>query len=205
MTSCVLYHGPGAAQTALDEAGRHGRLLHEPFGDEKGLKVDAARELVSLLLAPPIGVDSGVVVVGPMDKVAPRSADVLLKTVEEPPDYARLILWARDLGGVRKTIQSRCLPVWCPPTGFEETDEELEEVARELLQSVLSERVFEIPEHIKKMKGREKELLAEVAEAMSAMPDVPMVLDLWERVREVARWRNPTYLEVVSVFLPRPT
>ena len=202
MTSCLLYHGPGARQNALDEAARLGRLLHEPFG-EVGLKVDEARLLVSLMQAPPIGVDLGVVIAGPMDKAPPKSADVLLKVIEEPPDFVRPLLWATDLGGVRGTIRSRCLPVWCPTTGFEEGDDELEATARELLQAVLNERIYEIPIHVKKMKGRETELLAEVSEAMSSMPDVPAVLALWERVREVARWRNPTYLEVVAAFLPR--
>ena len=202
MFSCPLYHGPGARQYALDEASRAGVLLHEPFGED-GLKVDAAHEIVSLLQAAPIGIDMGVVVVGPMDKAPPRSADVLLKSVEEPSDYIWLVLWADDLGGVRDTIQSRCLTMWCPATGFEAPDEELESTARELLAAYLGGRYFEVPGLVAKMKGKEAELLGEVADAMGGTLDNPKVPPLWERVREVAKWWRPLPMEIISAFMPR--
>lgn len=202
MRSCLLYHGPGAFQSALDESGRQGRLLHEPFG-ENGLKVAEAREFVSLMLSPPIGIDQGVLIAGPLDRAAPKSADVLLKAIEEFTDFVMPILWATDLGGVRSTIRSRCLPVWSPATGLEPGDDELESAAREVLQAVLHERFYQIPALVQKMKGKEAELLAEACEAMSAMPDVPAVLTLWESVRAAAQWRNPTPLEVIAAFMPR--
>ena len=213
MNSCLLVHGPGARQHALDEAGRIGLLLHEPFGDT-GLKVDEAREFVSLLQAPPLGNDIGVVIAGPMDNTKGlKSADALLKSIEQPNEYVRPLLWADDLGGVKGTIRSRCLPVWCPPTGFEPVDEEVEEVARELLHASLNGNGAVISTLVGKMKadakkkqpGREVELLAEVAEAMTAMLDNPKVLPLWERVRAVARWRNPTQMEIIVAFLPEVT
>lgn len=199
--SALIFHGPGARQHALDEAGRQGRLLAEPFGDN-GLKVGEARDAVALLQSVPIGVDVGIVVVGPLDRAAPKSADVLLKVVEEFHQYVRPILWANDLGGVRGTIRSRCLDVWCPATGYERRDEELEGIARELLNAVLAERYYEVPSLVTKMKGKELELLAEVAEAMTVLLDDPKVFPLWERIRDTARWRNPTPMEVISTFLP---
>ena len=199
--SAVIYHGPGACQVVIDEAGRQGRLLHEPFGD-KGLKIKEAREAVRLLQSVPIGLDLGLVIVGPLDKAPPRSVDVLLKVVEEFNQYVRPLLWAYDLGGVRPTIRSRCLDVWCPATGYEPEDEVLDEVARELLHASLGERYYEVPGLVAQMSGREAELLAEVVNAMSVLLDNPKVLPLWERVRGAARWRNPTAMEVISAFLP---
>jgi len=205
-TSCLLYHGPGARQTAIDEAGRRGRLLHEPFGDA-GLKVDEAREFVALLLEVPLGIDKGVVIAGPMDLAPPKSSDALLKSIEEFNPYVLPLLWATDLGGVAGTIRSRCLPIWCPATGLELADEEVEAAARELLNAVLQGHLYEVPTLVEKVgkngkkSGREYELLAEVAYAMTGMLDNPKVLPLWERVREVARWRNPTPIEVMSAFL----
>jgi len=202
MNSCLLFHGPGARQHALDEAGRIGLLLHEPFGDT-GLKVDEAREFVSLLQAPPLGSDIGVVIAGPMDNTAGlKSADALLKSIEQPNEYVRPILWADDLGGVKGTIRSRCLPIWCPPTGFEPVDEELEAAARELLNAALADQFYAVPRIVAQMKGKEVALLNEVAEAMTVLRDNPEVLSLWERVRAVARWRNPTPMEIITVFLP---
>jgi len=210
MESCILYHGPGAREFALNEASRRGRLLHEPFGETgtTGLKVDEAREFASLLLSAPLGEELGIVVAGPMDLAKPQSADALLKSIEQFNQYVLPILWAHDLGGVQGTIRSRCLDRWCPATGFEPVDEELEEVARQLLSAALGDRVFEIPALVAKMgKSKTKpsryvELLAEVVDAMSAQTDDPKVLALWERVRPVTRWSNPTQMEVIAAFLP---
>jgi len=210
MESCLLYHGPGARQYALDEAGRRGRLLHAPFGEvgATGLKVDEAREFASLLMTAPLGDQLGVVVAGPMDIARPQSADALLKSVEQFNKYVLPILWAHDLGGVQGTIRSRCLDHWCPATGFEPVDEELEEVARQLLSAALDERAYEIPSLVAKMAktktqpSRYVELIAEAVDAMAAQADDPKVRTLWERVRPVTRWRNPTQMEVIAAFLP---
>lgn len=208
--SCRLFHGPGAKQAALDAAEHLGRLLHEPFGDE-GLKVDEAREFVSLLQAAPVGDELGVVIAGPLDHAAPKSTDALLKSVEEPPDCVYPLLWATDLGGVSLTIQSRCLPVWCPnapPVDGDEQDELVETTARELLQAVLDDKLWLVPTLVGKVKGtpkhrgREAELVAEVVDAMSVMMSKPKVRALWSRVRVLATWPNPTPLEVMAAFLP---
>jgi len=210
MDSCILYHGPSAREVALKEAGHRGRLLHTPFGEaaKTGLKVDEAREFASLLLSVPLGSELGIVVAGPMDIAKPQSADALLKSIEQFNQYVLPILWAHDLGGVQKTIQSRCLSVWCPATGFEPVDDELEEVARDLLSAALAGRAQEVPGLVAKMAkskthpSRYVELVAEVADAMSAQTDDPKVLALWERIRPVTRWSNPTQMEVIVAFLP---
>jgi hypothetical protein len=53
-----------------------------------------------------------------------------------------------------------------------------------------------------KKPARYKELVAEVTEAMTARADDPQVRSLWVRVRKVAKWRNPTQLEIITAFLP---
>jgi len=209
MDSCLLFHGPGARQHAIDDANRRGRLIHDPFGDD-GLKVDEAREFVGLLQVAPSCRETGIVIAGPMDKAQPKSADVLLKAIEEFSPMVLPILWATDIGGVRNTIRSRCLPIWAPATGFEPVDEEVEATARGLLHAALNDRVAEIPALVarvksdskKKIPGREFELVAEVADAMAAMSNDPRVRVLWEKLRKLARWRNPTQLEIIATFLP---
>ena len=209
MNSCRLFHGPGAREDVLAEAARIGRLLHEPFG-EGGLKVDDARAFVALIQSPPVGLDQGVVIAGPMDHAAPKSSDVLLKIIEEPPEYVSPLLWATDLGGVAPTIRSRCLAVWCPPGAAIAGDEEVETTARELLNAVLADHFWEVPILVGKVKattklrGREVELVAEAVEAMTTMMDNPKVRALWDRVRLLATWKNPTQIEVIAAFLPAP-
>lgn len=206
--SCRLFHGPGARLAALNEAARLGRLLHEPFGDE-GLKVAEAREFVSLLQCAPVGETDGVVIAGPMDHAMPKSSDVFLKSIEEPPLFVHPLLWATDLGGVSVTVRSRCLAVWCPNADTSAPGDELVEgTARELLTAVLAGKYGLVPGLVGKVKstpklrGREPELVAEVVEAMTLMMEDPKVMTLWSRVRHLATWQNPTQLEVIAAFLP---
>lgn len=204
MASCLLYHGPGAREAALARANAVGRLLAPPFGEEgvMGLKVDEARAAVALMQASPVGDQVGVIVIGPMDQAAPKSADTLLKSIEEVPPYVHPILWARDIGGVQPTIRSRCLDIWAPPTGRETEDELLVGTARELIRAHMASSLWEIPQLVKKLAGRETELLGEVAEALVPHLADPRHRQLWERLRQVAVWRNPQQVEVIAAFLP---
>lgn len=206
--TCRLYHGPGAFEAALEAVRSTGRLLHEPLG-AKGLTADEARFLVDLMQSPPLGDQLGVLVAGPLDHAAPKSTDVLLKTIEEPPPYIIPILWATDLGGVSATIRSRCLPIWAPLDPHSSVvDEEIEGLARDLLQAVLAGHYWQVPIVVGKVKAttkqrsREPELVAEVLDAMSSMLDNPKVFSLWESVRALACWRNPTPLELIAAFMP---
>jgi len=58
------------------------------------------------------------------DRLNPRAANSLLKTLEEPPPYARFITLDRIVGSILPTVLSRCVAVACEVprdvTGFEE-------------------------------------------------------------------------------------
>lgn len=74
------------------------------------------------LRTPPLGARSKVVVMEDADRMTPDAANALLKVLEEPPPYARLVLTTSAVGAVRATIRSRCLSVACElpedaPTG----------------------------------------------------------------------------------------
>lgn len=203
MSSCILYHGPGARAEALDEAHRIGVLLAPPYGDV-GLKVDEARDLVSQLQVPPFeGV--GVVIAGPMDKATYKASDALLKTIEEfDPEVAQPILWADDLEDVAPTIRSRCIDrwVWVAPEDREpdEGSDEIESAGRALVRSALSGDLWAIPDYVKAHAGKEHLLLAVAAQAITD-DSTEKALRLWESLRSVSRHRNPTTIEVVAAFL----
>jgi len=179
-----------------------------PFGST-GLKVDEAREFVALMRTTPLGEGKGVVVAGPMDLANPKAADTLLKCIEEFDGEAMVpVLWAHDLGGVIPTIQSRCLDRWCPATGDEEIDEEVVGAAQALIRASLSQEVWKIPPLLaavlkdKNSKGREIPLLWEMSEALVAYLTRPEARELWERLREVATYYNPTFIEIQAALLP---
>ena len=116
-----LFHGPagvGKRATALafaaellgDEA-RVERRSHpdlyvlEPLGDQ--IRIDAIRELRRDLHMRPFEAQRRVYVVFSAHLLNDEAADALLKDLEEPPEYATIVLVADELGPLPETIRSR--------------------------------------------------------------------------------------------------
>jgi DNA polymerase-3 subunit delta' len=117
-----LFHGPrgvGKRRAAIAFAGallgdpaRVARGAHpdlyllEPLGDQ--IRIDPIRELRRDLHMRPFEADKRVYVVYGAHTMNEDAADALLKDLEEPPDYAVIVLVADDLGLLAPTIRSRC-------------------------------------------------------------------------------------------------
>ncbi len=67
----------------------------------------------SFLRTPPLSARHRVVVIHESERLNPRAANSLLKTLEEPPPYGRFILLTESVGSILPTILSRCLAVAC--------------------------------------------------------------------------------------------
>jgi hypothetical protein len=171
-------------------------LLAAPFGED-GLKTDDAREVVNLLNSTPVGDHTGYVLIGPMDRVSDKASDVLLKSLEEAdPNRVCPILWAHDVGGVRPTVRSRCLVVWCPSTKDVETPFQGE--ATKIYTAIQNDDFLSIVDTVLEAKGREYDLLDAVAKVIVTKSD----FDLWPRVRDTLTYQNVTALEAISCLLP---
>jgi DNA polymerase III subunit delta' len=117
-----LFHGPrgvGKRRAAIAFAGeligdsaRVARRAHpdlyvlEPLGDQ--IRIDPIRDLRRDLHMRPFEADRRVYLVFGADLMNEDAADALLKDLEEPPDYAVVVLVADDLGPLPPTIRSRC-------------------------------------------------------------------------------------------------
>ena len=89
------------------ERGTHPDLyVLEPLGDQ--IRIDDVRELRRDLHMRPFEADRRVYLVFGADTMNEDAADALLKDLEEPPDYAVILLVAEDLGPLPETIRSRC-------------------------------------------------------------------------------------------------
>jgi DNA polymerase III subunit delta' len=117
----LLYGPPGVGKRAaafvfaaelLGEHVRVERGLHpdlyvlEPLGDQ--IRIDDIRTLRRDLHMRPFEAARRVYVVFGADTMNEDAADALLKDLEEPPDYAVILLVASDLGPLPETIRSRC-------------------------------------------------------------------------------------------------
>jgi DNA polymerase-3 subunit delta' len=120
--NAYLFHGPPGvgkraaafafAAALLADAERVERRAHpdlyvlEPLGDQ--IRIDAVRDLRHDLHMRPFEAERRVYLVLGADLMNEDAADALLKDLEEPPDYAVLVLVAARPSRLPETIRSRC-------------------------------------------------------------------------------------------------
>ena len=120
-----LLHGPpgvgkraAAFLFAAELLGEHARVerrthpdlyVLEPVGDQ--IRIDDIRTLRRDLHMRPFEAARRVYLVFGADTMNEDAADALLKDLEEPPEYAVIVLVANDLGPLPETVRSRCQPV----------------------------------------------------------------------------------------------
>ncbi len=93
----------------LIAAGTHpDRIVLEPEEAGKPIKIDAVRELVKQLQLTPQVAKRKVVILDPAEAMNVNAANALLKTLEEPPGEAYLLLLSHVPGRLLATIRSRC-------------------------------------------------------------------------------------------------
>ena len=108
--------------------GQHSDVAEIDRGDAASLKIEVLRERVLDVIGyRPFEASRRVFIIDPADAMTPQAQDALLKTLEEPPPSAILILVTAYPDTLLPTIQSRCRRVRFGPLA--ETD-----VARVLVE-----------------------------------------------------------------------
>ena len=119
LATALLSRGTERTDTATRVAGRtHPDLMWiKPEGANGEILVDDIRSLVSAVPMTPFESQCRIFVVEGADRMNDSSANAFLKTLEEPPGHAHLILIAQATTTVLPTILSRCQSVrFEPPT-----------------------------------------------------------------------------------------
>ncbi len=89
-------------------SGNHPDLrLVEPETEGRGVKIEQIRDVESFLALTPNESTHKIALISDVELMNPNASNALLKTLEEPPAYAHLILLATDAGTLLPTIVSR--------------------------------------------------------------------------------------------------
>lgn len=93
-------------------SGNHPDILYS-VGDARtgSLKIDTLRELMREIALKPFASRYRVAILENFERAQPRAQDALLKTLEEPPPHAVILVLANNLEQILPTIRSRCQSV----------------------------------------------------------------------------------------------
>lgn len=101
-------------------SGNHPDILYVEDDEASGaLRIEALRDLMRRLALKPYEARYRVAIVPGFERARGPAQDAILKTLEEPPPYAVLILLANGTENTLATIQSRCQIVYLKPVAAE--------------------------------------------------------------------------------------
>lgn len=114
--------GCGRCQSCRDAlAGTHTDLVHV-VPRELAIKVKPVREIVAQASRLPTVAPHRILIIQNADRLIKEAADVLLKTVEEPPERTVIVLCApsTDPRDISQTLRSRCRHLYIPAPSEQE-------------------------------------------------------------------------------------
>lgn len=91
------------------ESGNHADLhILEPLPDKRDISIEQVRELQQVLSLRPYEANRKACLIHPAERMTIGAANALLKTLEEPPGHAVMILLATQADLLLSTVRSRC-------------------------------------------------------------------------------------------------
>ena len=79
--------------------------------EEKSIKTEKIKEMVKSVYEKPIGASKKIYIINDSQKMTKEAQNSLLKTLEEPPEYAIIILIVNNDNLLLNTIKSRCTKI----------------------------------------------------------------------------------------------
>ena len=109
----------GKCSSCIKFDGQNNPDYKEVEPDGNSIKIAQIREMQERIYEKPIASNKKVMIINESDKMTEEAQNALLKTLEEPPEYAVIILVATNENKLLNTIKSRCLKI-----GFSNIPEE---------------------------------------------------------------------------------
>lgn len=113
--------------------------FYEIRPENKTIKIEQIRNMQQEISQKPVTSNRKVYVIIDSDTMTKEAQNCLLKTLEEPPEYATIILITSNEAKLLNTIKSRCIKI-----SFEKIEEEqIQKYIEENLQTKLSKQLIE--------------------------------------------------------------
>lgn len=91
------------------DSGNHPDIhLIAPLPDKRDISIEQLREMQHILALRPYEAPRKVCIIDPAERMSVSAANSLLKTLEEPPGNALIILLTENAGMLLSTVRSRC-------------------------------------------------------------------------------------------------
>ena len=132
----------------------HPDILYFQAGEKLGIA--EARKIKGHFTLKPYQTEGKVVIIEDAGTLTPEAQNALLKTLEEPPKEAILILGAGSDAYLLPTILSRCEMVRLDPTDSASLTNNTYEVYVKDLEKLLSSTIEQRFEYVEKLKNREE-------------------------------------------------
>jgi DNA polymerase-3 subunit delta' len=185
-----------------------------------GIKIEAIRDLMAALTLRPVEARYRIGLIFDANRLTPAAADALLKTLEEPPQTARLLLTASHAEALPLTIASRCQVIALRPVPAGEIETALVErqslppgqasllarlsagrpgwaLSASAQPEMLAQRAHIFEGLVSALRSNRSGRFA-YAESIVARPDdLPLLLDLWR-----SWWRDAVHLAEGSAVEP---
>lgn len=171
-------------------------LIIEPE-DGKNIKIEQIRYLQEKIAEKPVTSEKKVYIINNSDMMTREASNALLKTLEEPPTYAVLILIAANESKLLVTIKSRCTKIVFQPLLEEEIREYLTKKSlaeNKLETSSLKNNLSEMSSNmIKQCQGSIGRLL-KILEEQEKYSMVEKVVNILEKEDITRIWREAEVL-----------
>lgn len=148
-----------------------------------------------MLRTPPIASRHKVIVIEDADRMNGDSANALLKSLEEPFEYARFILTSSSLSRILPTIRSRCMAVSCPFPMAQDLPQTIDEHLAAMSDGSLGEmqRISEKPEVYESLWTFANSLQSRKAyEALAAADEYRKICEAWADAYDIAARKAQT-------------
>lgn len=110
------------------ESGNHPDIIHVTHEKPNSISVDDIREqVVNDVLIKPYSSEYKIYIIPDAEKMTAAAQNALLKTIEEPPAYAVILLLANNASALLPTILSRCVMLSMKPVADDKVKQYLME------------------------------------------------------------------------------